>query len=149
MGNSKYTQGVYGPINPEKYKGTLPIVYRSSLEKKVFYLLDTSNKISSWGSETIVVPYISPVDSKVHRYFTDVHFKFTDSNGKMIKYLVEIKPFRQTLKPVKTPRKHQKTFLRESYTWAVNQAKWEAADAWAKKNGYIFKIITEKDMHLG
>jgi hypothetical protein len=146
---SKYTQGVYEPLHPKKYKGTLPIVYRSSLEKKVFGLLDNSNKISSWGSESIVVPYISPVDNRYHRYFVDVHFKFTDSNGYMIKYLVEIKPFKQTLKPVKTPRKRQKTFLTESYMWAVNQAKWEAADAWAKKNGYIFKVITEKDMNLG
>lgn len=148
MANKKYTQGVYEPLNPKKYKGTLPIFYRSSLEKKLFYLLDCSKKISQWGSESIVIPYMSPADNKIHRYFVDVHFKFTDSNGNTIKYLVEIKPFKQTLKPVKTPRKRQKTFLTESYMWAVNQAKWEAANCWANKNGYVFKVITEKDMKL-
>ena len=119
------------------------------MEKKVFYLLDKSPKVSKWGSESVVIPYKSPADNKVHRYFVDVNFTFTDSNGKAIKYLIEIKPFRQTLKPEKTPRKREKTFLKESYTWAINQAKWQAADAWARKNGYMFKIITEKDMMLG
>ena len=148
MGKKNYIQGVYEPLNKKKYKGSHPIIYRSSLEKKAFFMLDTNKKITQWGSESVVVPYISPIDSRMHRYFVDINFKFTDSTGKTIKYLVEIKPFKQTLRPVKTPRKRQKTFLTESCMWAVNQAKWEAADNWAKKNGYIFKIITEKDMKL-
>lgn len=148
MGRPNYVQGIYEPINPQKYKGSLPIVYRSSLEKRVFYLLDTNKHISQWGSESIVIPYVSPVDNKVHRYFVDLYFKFTDSGGNTVNYLVEIKPFKQTLRPVKTNRKRQKTFLAESYKWAINQAKWEAASQWAKKKGYIFKIITEKDMNL-
>lgn len=144
----KYVQGVYGSLNPKKYKGSLPIIYRSSLEKKIFYLLDTNKNIIQWGSESIVVPYVSPVDNKIHRYFVDLYFKYKDSNNNIVNYLVEIKPFKQTLRPVKTPRKRQKTFLTESYQWAVNQAKWEAATQWANKKGYVFKVITEKDMNI-
>lgn len=145
---SGYTQGFYEPQNPRKYKGKQPIVYRSSLEKRVFYLLDTNSSITEWGSESIVVPYISPVDQRVHRYFVDLNFKYRDSKGNIVKYLIEIKPFKQTLKPVQTPRKRQRTFLTESYQYAVNLAKWDSATQWANKHGYVFKIITEKDMHL-
>ena len=38
-----YVQGIYEPLNKNKYKGSTPIIYRSSLEKRIFYLLD-SNK---------------------------------------------------------------------------------------------------------
>ncbi len=148
MANKNYIQGVYEPINPQKYKGSLPIIYRSSLEKKVFYLLDLNNAILEWGSETIVIPYIHPVDSKIHRYFTDLNFKYKDKDGFIVKYVIEIKPFKHTIKPEKTPRKRQKTFLTESYNYAINMAKWDAATQWAKKHGYVFKIITEKDMGL-
>jgi hypothetical protein len=143
-----YVQGVYEPLNKHKYKGSLPIIYRSSLEKKVFYLLDSNQNIKQWGSESIVVPYKSPVDNKFHRYFVDLYFNYQDSNGNTVKYLVEIKPFKFTLKPVKTNKKREKTFLTESYQWAINQSKWDAASEWASKNGYVFKIITEKDMKI-
>ena len=145
---SGYTQGFYEPQFPAKYKGKLPIVYRSSLEKRVFFLLDMNDSVIEWGSETIVVPYVSPVDSRVHRYFTDLNFKYRGTNGYVVKYLVEIKPYKQTLKPVQTPRKRQRTFLAESYQYAVNMAKWDAATQWANKHGYVFKLITEKDMNL-
>jgi hypothetical protein len=29
---------------------------------------------------------------------------------------------------------------------AVNYAKWDAATKWAKRNGLIFRVITEDDM---
>jgi hypothetical protein len=143
-----YVQGIYEPLNKNKYKGSTPIIYRSSLEKRIFYLLDSNKNITQWGSESIVIPYVSPVDNKIHRYFVDLYFKYKDSNNNIVNYLVEIKPFKQTLRPVKTPRKRQKTFLTESYQWAVNQAKWDSATKWANKNGYVFKVITEKDMNL-
>ena len=145
---SGYVQGIYEPQRPNKYKGKPPIIYRSSLEKRVFYLMDSNPDILEWGSESIVVPYVSPVDSRVHRYFIDLDFKYKDSNGFIVKYLVEIKPYRQTLKPEKTVKKRMKTYLTESYKYVVNLSKWEAATQWAKKNGYVFKIITEKDMSL-
>ena len=37
-----YVQGQYKPINPEKYVGTYPIVFRSSWEHKVMVLFDTN-----------------------------------------------------------------------------------------------------------
>ena len=102
-----------------------------------------------WSSESIVIPYISPVDGRVHRYFVDLAFKFKSSNGIVVKYLVEIKPYKFTKRPEKTLRKRQRTYLAESYQYAVNMSKWEAAKQWAEKHGYKFIIITEKDMGLG
>ena len=37
--------------------------------------------------------------------------------------------------------------LYEQKTWVVNQAKWEAAEKWAKKKGIEFKILTEKELN--
>jgi hypothetical protein len=141
----KYKQGTYRPRNPEKYKGTTPIIYRSSLELKYCQICDLNEKVLSWGSESVVVPYVSPKDGKVHRYFVDfvMHLKEGSNIGK---YLVEIKPDKFTRAPVATPRKKPKTLLFEKVQYAVNISKWEAAEAWAKKKGYKFVVLTEKDL---
>lgn len=131
------------PRNPSKYVGDVnQIIARSNLEFRYFQLCDTSNKIKKWNSEDWVVPYISPVDGKPHRYFVDLYIEKTD--GK--KFLIEIKPLSQTKPPRKTAKKRQKTLINEARTWAVNEAKWEYAEAFAKKHGMEFVIMTEKDL---
>jgi hypothetical protein len=144
--NKDYIQGKFSPKNPDKYKGTFPIIYRSSMELKAMRWMDNNNNILKWTSETIVVPYISPVDGKMHRYFTDLSCEMKMKDGTLKKLLIEVKPEKQTLPPIETSRKKQKTILYERYSYAVNCAKWEAAKKWCDKKGYMFLILTEKHL---
>lgn len=143
MKRNPYKQGIFHPLHKEKYKGTLPIVYRSSLELKVFRWLDHNPNIVSWGSETVIIPYQSPIDGKLHRYFVDANLTLKENNT-FQKYLIEIKPHSQVLPPTKSTKKSPKTIIYENVTYSVNQAKWEAAREWCKKHNYKFLIFTEK-----
>jgi hypothetical protein len=147
----KWKQGTYEPINKEKYKGSYPIVYRSSWEKRVFYFLDTHPAIIEWGSESIVIPYKFTIDGQMHRYFIDVNFIVNNKKGEQKRYLIEIKPFEQTQPPIQPKRKSQKAIQRYNQallTYQKNLDKWKAAKEWAKKRGYIFDIWTEKTLGL-
>lgn len=142
---SKYKQGIFNPINGHKYKGSTPIVFRSNLELLFYRWADRNDKVLQWGSESIVIPYISPKDGKMHRYFVDgVLLLETDVGVK--KFLVEIKPERQTKPPSLNPRMSRKNVLLEQLNWAMNSSKWEAAKNWCAKNGFEFVILTEKDL---
>ena len=123
---SKYKQGFYKVNNPSKYRGDINnIVYRSSWELRVFKYMDNTPNIIEWSSEEIIIPYISPVDKRVHRYFPDL--KFTTKTGKT--FLCEIKPKKET----KAPSKKSKNYLNESYTFVKNKLKWEAAEKYCLK----------------
>lgn len=117
--------------------------YLSSWELKFFKWCDRNPNVLCWTSESISLPYISPVDGKLHRYIVDnvVHIKEGDN---IKRYLIEIKPHKQTRPPTTHGNKKRATLIHESMTWEVNKAKWGAADAWCKKHGLIFQIITEK-----
>ena len=140
----KYKQGVYSPMHPDKYKGSFPIIYRSSLELKAFRFLDENTNVLSWGSESVVIPYIHPKDGKLHRYFVDLNFTMKRKNGEIGKYLVEVKPSKQCAPP--KPRKNKKTLLYEQTQYAINSQKWKYAKDWCKKHGYEFLIFTEKHL---
>ncbi|MCP3684341.1 MAG: head completion protein [bacterium] len=142
----KYKQGVFNPIHKNKYKGSTPIVYRSGLELTYMRFLDSNSSIVSWGSESIVIPYIKPTDGKLHRYFLDFNFTIKDIHGKLHKFIIEVKPAKQCKPPKATARKKKKTLLYEQVTWATNTAKWKAAAQWGKKHGYKFQIVTETDI---
>jgi len=146
--NPKYTQGIYTPLNPQKYKGTYPIVYRSGLELKSFRYLDKNPNVLTWGSESVVIPYVSPADGKMHRYFVDLVAALRDVKNNCIKkLLIEVKPEKQTIPPIPSNRKKQSTMLYEKYQYAVNMAKWDAARRWAKEKGYVFLILNEKHLN--
>lgn len=142
----KYHQGKYKPRNPEKYVGSHPIVYRSSYEKKAFIKCDLNPQIVEWASESTIVPYISPIDGKYHRYYVDLTLKLKTSQGMKI-FLIEIKPAVQT-RPPKQPKRKTKRYLNEVKTWSVNEAKWKAAEAYCKKKGWQFAIFTEKELNI-
>ena len=136
-------QGKYRPSFPRKYRGDVRnIVYRSSWEYKFMKWCDITATVTEWGSEEIVIPYISPVDGKRHRYFPDFYVKV----GKK-KYIVEVKPFRQTLEP-KTQKRVTKRYINEVVTYSVNQAKWKAAREFCKDNSLEFMLITEKELKV-
>ena len=133
--------GRYRPTNKNKYKGDpTSIIYRSLWERKFMVWCDKNENILEWGSEEIVIPYVSPVDGKRHKYYPDFYVKI---KGK--KYMVEVKPFKQTKEP-KTQKKITKRYVSEVLTWAVNKAKWNAAEEVCQDNGYKFMIITEKEL---
>lgn len=142
--NSKYIQGIYTPIHKEKYKGSTNPAYRSLLERKFFYWFDNNPNVIAWASESVVVPYFSEIDNKVHKYYIDMIAAIKDKNGNVQKYLIEIKPHAQTQQPQSSANKKQSTVLYENLMWHKNQSKWKAASEYAAKKGMKFIILTEK-----
>ena len=139
-------KGKYQPSYPQKYKGDpTNIIYRSLWERKFMVYCDLNERVLEWGSEEIALPYRSPVDNKVHRYFPDFYIKVKESTGHIKKYLIEIKPKKQTAPPTK-PKRQTKGYIYEVYEYAKNQAKWEAAEEWCADRGYEFKVLTEDDL---
>lgn len=109
-------KGKYRVTNPKKYKGDFTnVVYRSLWELKFMKWCDTNSKVIEWGSETCVIPYLSPVDNKVHRYFVDFYIKIQSQTG-VVKYLIEIKPEKFT-KPPSIPKKKTKKFIEEVFQY--------------------------------
>lgn len=148
MKNRETNKGFFSPKNPQKYKGNpTQIVYRSSWERRVMDFFDTNPAIIQWSSEEIIIPYLSPIDRKIHRYFPDFYVKVQDKNGKIREMIWEIKPKHQTIKPVKKSRVTQK-FINEVVTWGVNEAKWKAAEEYCLDRGWVFKVLTEEDIGI-
>lgn len=108
--------------------------------------LDKHPHVLEWASEEVIVPYRSPVDGRVHRYFPDFLVKRINKSGIKETILIEVKPEYQTVPPKVQSRKTQK-YLNEVKTWGVNEAKWKAAREYCADRGWIFEIFTEK--HLG
>ena len=132
------------PIFPEKYTGDpTNIIMRSSWETRFASWCDKNPSVLKWSSEETIIPYKCPTDNRIHRYFVD--FKITVTTGKT--YLVEVKPKTQTQPPI-YPGKRTQRYLQESLAFMKNQAKWEAANEFAKDRGWEFKIITEYELGL-
>ena len=141
-------KGKYYPSYPRKYKGDpTNIIYRSLWERKFMVYCDKNDKILEWGSEEIVLPYRSPIDNKVHRYFPDFYIKVKESNGKIKRYIIEIKPKKQTVEP-KMKKKKTKGYIYEVYEYAKNQAKWKAAEEFCKDRMWEFKVLTEDELGI-
>lgn len=139
-------KGKFLPTKPHKYIGDASnIVYRSSYEMKFMKWCDLNDSVLRWASEEIVIPYVSPLDRQIHRYFVDFFIEVKTKEGTIKKYLVEVKPYKFTLPPVVPKRKTQK-FISEVKQWGVNTAKWESAKRFASKQGWEFILITEKDL---
>jgi len=97
MTYTKTYKGKFRVDNPVKYRGDISnIVYRSLWELRFMKWCDKNQSVEEWGSETVIVPYISPIDRKAHRYFVDFYVKVRNKNGALQKYLIEIKPERFT-----------------------------------------------------
>ena len=137
-------KGRYFPTNPKKYKGNPnQIIYRSLWERKVMVYCDKNPKVIEWGSEEVIVPYISPWDGKLHRYFPDFYMKVRQADGSTKKFIVEVKPKAQTKEPIKNPKRKTRKWFGEVKNWGINQAKWKSAQEYCKDQGMEFKIFTE------
>lgn len=143
----KTYKGRFKPKNPSKYKGDpTNIIYRSLWERKLMVHLDENQSVIQWSSEEIAIPYRSPLDNRIHRYFPDFYVKAIDADGKFKEMLLEVKPKKETREPAKKKRV-TKQYINEVTTWGKNQAKWSAATDYCSDRGWEFKLITED--HLG
>lgn len=140
-------KGWFTPKNRSKYKGDSEnVVYRSSWELKVMKWLDENPSVIWWASEELIIKYRSPIDQRIHRYFPDFIVRLKQKNGIESTVVIEIKPHKQTVKPVQKRKTNR--FLQEAATYAVNQEKWRAADLFCKEHGWQFKVLTEKDIGI-
>jgi len=145
-------KGKFKPSRPQKYKGDpTRIIYRSWWERNVFSWLDKHKDVIWWQSEEVIVPYRSPIDGRMHRYFPDVVVHKHDGHGKTQTIMIEIKPYGQTLPPNpsnknKTPTgRVSRRYLNEVKNYGINSAKWKAARSYCADRGWSFVIMTEKD----
>ena len=142
-------KGKYIPTNPSKYRGNpRSIIYRSLWERKFMVFCDESKSIIEWGSEEIIIPYLSPWDGRIHRYFPDFYIKTKQHDGSIKKFIIEVKPKNQCSPPNKNPPRKTRRWLSEVRTWGVNRAKWKYATEWCNNNDMEFKIMTEEDLGI-
>jgi len=106
---------------------------------------DNNEKVIEWGSEELIIPYKSPVDKRVHRYFPDFYIKYVNKEGQVIREIIEVKPHKQ-LFPPKQPKRKTKRFISEVSTYIINQAKFSAAREFCEDRKLKFRILTEKEI---
>lgn len=138
-----YKQGWYTPRNPGKYRGdSKHIRYMSSWELHAHRFLDGNPNVLEWSSEEIAIPYVRPTDRRVHRYFPDYWVKYKDAHGRIYEEIWEVKPAKEISQPTRVGKSRKQQLL-ESITYAINVAKWKAAQTYCRQHGYKFRIITE------
>ena len=103
---------------------------------------DEHKEVTQWASEEVAIPYISPLDGRIHRYFPDFIIVKINNNRKHV-IMIEVKPATQTTEP-KKQKKITKAYINEVRTWGINRAKWDAAERYCKERGWVFQIMTEK-----
>jgi len=135
----KFSQGIYEPINLEKYIGIKKPIYRSSWELVFMTVCDKHPSIKKWASESVKILYKHPFTGRMTVYVPDFLVYYEDKNGKSKTELIEIKPLKQT-----TMEKARG--IKAKAVVAINKAKWAAAQNWAKKHGIVFRVMTEADM---
>ena len=138
MSNS-YVQGKYTPVNPTKYVGTHPIIFRSSWEFKVMQMFDSNPNITSWASESLKIPYVNPFTGKYTVYIPDFVVTYLDANGRAKAEIIEVKPSKETFL-------EQAKSQRSKAAVALNQFKWAAATAFAKSHGMVFRVMNEENI---
>ncbi len=106
---------------------------------------DNNPSIIEWGSEEIIIPYRSPIDKKVHRYFPDFYIKYKDKNAKIVREIIEVKP-KKYLSPPKEPKRRTKRYITEVSNYIINQAKFEAAEEFCNERKLSFRILTEEHL---
>jgi hypothetical protein len=133
---TRYAQGVYKPLHPEKYVGKRNPRYRSSWELAFMRFCDNNDYILQWASESISIPYRHPLTGKMTMYVPDFLITYCNKHNQMKAELIEIKPKKQSVIESKM-KDHERAVV------AINYAKWDAATKWAKRNGMTFRVVTE------
>ena len=73
--------------------------------------------------------------------------KVRESNGSIKKYVIEVKPLKQC-SPPKKPKRQTPRYIKEAYTYAINQTKWKEAREFCSDRQWQFKVITEKELGI-
>lgn len=136
---TRYAQGIYKPINPQKYAGKRDPRYRSSWELSFMRFCDNNDYVLQWVSESISIPYRHPLTGKMTMYVPDFLITYCNKRNEMKAELIEIKPRKQSVIEGKM-KDHERAVV------AVNYAKWAAAQKWAARNGMTFRVITEDQL---
>jgi hypothetical protein len=136
---SKFAQGAYVVKNKAKYVGKGTPRYRSGWEHAFMRFLDNNDHIIQWASESISIPYRNPITGKQSIYVPDFLITYRNRNNQMVAEVIEIKPKKQSVI-------ESKMKANERAIVAVNYAKWDSATKWCKKQGLLFRVITEDDM---
>jgi len=149
---SKWKQGTYTLKHPEKYLGKENPKYKSGLEERCFYYFDTNINILSWCYEPFPIPYFKPIieNNQIHmeerKYYVDFIATIKDTSGTIKKYMIEVKSKSETMPPVqpkKMTQKNKTRLMNEQLTFAVNQAKWQAASKFALAHDMNFIHLTD------
>lgn len=137
---SRFAQGKFTIINPDKYVGNRAPTYRSSWEWHFMRFCDQDPRILKWASEAIKIPYKDPFTGKGTVYVPDFFIQYADAQGRMQVELIEVKPQNQTL--------HEKVGKNRNnqLQYAKNQVKWRAAHEWCSRQGIKFRILTEQEL---
>jgi len=140
--------GKYNPTYPNKYKGDpTNIIYRSLWERKLMKYLDNHPDVLEWASEEFCIPYRSPLDGKMHRYFPDFYVKKRGVGGTIDELVIEVKPSKH-LKEPPAPKRKTRRYFGEMARYAVNQRKFEVAEQFCHARGLKFIIMTEKELDI-
>lgn len=112
---------------------------------------DTNPHILKWASEEVIIPYRSPIDRKVHRYFPDFYIKMRDKYGEIKEVLIEVKPKSQTKPPSRDKQytakgNKSRRYVKDVATYVINEAKWKAASEYCADRKWEFKILTEDQL---
>lgn len=138
-GGPKWAKDKFHPKNPSKYVGNGVPTYRSSWELSFMNFCDNNPNVLEWASEPMRIPYRHPLTGKQTVYVPDFLIRYRERNNKIKTELIEIKPYKQSVIEGRMNANARATV-------AINQAKWEMARAWCKRQGITFRVITEKDM---
>jgi hypothetical protein len=136
---SNFAQGTYVPRNPGKYVGKGNPRYRSGWEWSFFQFCDNNDAVLEWASEAIAIKYRHPFTGKITSYVPDVFMRYRTRNNKVCTELIEIKPRKQSLIEGKMSE-------RDRMVVAINHAKWQAAQAWCKRAGIVFRVLNEDSL---
>ena len=136
----KYANGIYEMKNPQKYSGNKSPRYRSGWEHAFMRFCDNHPSVVNWASEAIQIPYRNPLTGKGTVYVPDFFIVYVDKNGKKNADLIEVKPKSQT-----NMVDAGKSFAKKKQV-ALNMAKWEAANAYAKQNKIRFRVLSEDQL---
>ena len=140
--------GKFSPKNTNKYLGDPTTVwYRSLWERRVMVRLDDDPNVIEWSNEEIIIPYLSPIDGRWHRYFPDFFVRVKNRHGVQEAMILEVKPLKQAVPP-QVKKRITRQYIQEVATYGINEAKWKAATEYCKDRNWSFKVITEKDLGI-
>lgn len=137
---ANWAQGIYEVKNPDKYIGKHKPKYRSGWEFTFMQFCDNNNAVLKWASEALSIPYLHPLTGKKTNYIPDFFIVYQNKFGQQLAEVIEIKPKKQSLIESRVASAKDRAVV------AINHAKWGAAMAYCKQQGFTFRVITESDL---